>query len=109
MPSAYYKLVVYSPVTSANAVRAALSAAGAGRIGNYDCCSFSSRGEGRFRGNSSSHPAVGKKEEITIVEEERIEVLVAKDSIKNVVDKMKKAHPYEEVAYDIYETISLDS
>lgn len=96
------KLVVFVPLSHADIVRQALGDAGAGKIGNYDFCSFSSRGIGRFRGNEKSNPAIGKAEEYESVEEERIEVVVRREILKEVIEKMKAAHPYEEVAFDIY-------
>lgn len=96
------KLVVFVPLSHADAVRQALGEAGAGRIGNYDFCSFSSRGIGRFQGNEKSHPTVGEAGKYESVEEERIEVVVPREILKVVVEKMKAVHPYEEVAFDIY-------
>ena len=102
MQSKNVKLVVFVPLTHADIVRQALGEAGAGRIGNYDFCSFSSRGTGRFRGNELSSPAIGKAEKYESVEEERIEVLVPREILKEVIEKMKSVHPYEEVAFDVY-------
>ena len=96
------KLVVFVPLTHADVVRSALGEVGAGKMGNYDFCSFSSRGWGRFRGNENANPAVGKKGQIEVVEEERIEVLVPRVILSGVVAAMKRVHPYEEVAYEIY-------
>lgn len=96
------KLVVFVPLSHADIVRQALGEAGAGKIGNYDFCSFSSRGIGRFRGNEKSNPVIGKTGEYESVEEERIEVVVPRDILKEVIEKMKSVHPYEEVAFDIY-------
>ena len=96
------KLVVFVPLSHADSVRQVLGEAGAGKIGNYDFCSFSSRGIGRFRGNEKSDPTIGKPEEYESVEEERIEVIVPRQILKEVIEKMKAAHPYEEVAFDIY-------
>lgn len=96
------KLVVFVPITHADIVRQALGEAGAGRIGNYDFCSFSSRGTGRFRGNELSNPAIGEIGKYESVEEERIEVLVPREILKEVIEKMKSVHPYEEVAFDVY-------
>lgn len=96
------KLVVFVPVSHADVVRKALGEVGAGKIGNYDFCSFSSLGTGRFRGNEASNPAIGKAGEYTAVEEERIEVVVPCEILLEVIEKMKSVHPYEEVAFDIY-------
>jgi hypothetical protein len=102
MPSAFVKLVVFVPLSHADHVRQALGEAGAGRIGNYDFCSFSSLGVGRFRGNKQSHPAVGVPGQLAEVEEERIEVVVARSILNDVIAKVKTVHPYEEVAIDLY-------
>lgn len=96
------KLVVFVPLTHADIVREALGNTGAGKIGNYDFCSFSSRGIGRFRGNEHSNPTIGTVGNYESVEEERIEVVVPIEILDSVISEMKKAHPYEEVAYDVY-------
>ena len=97
-----YTLVVFVPLTHSDVVRKALGDAGAGRQGNYDNCSFSSIGCGRYRGNADSHPAIGSPLIDQIVEEERIEVLVLEKDIKNVLKAMRVSHPYEEIAYGVY-------
>jgi hypothetical protein len=96
------KFVVFIPLSHADAVRQALGEAGAGKIGNYDFCSFSSRGTGRFRGNEKTNPTVGEAGKYEAVEEERIEVVVPRGILKKVIEKVKSVHPYEEVAFDIY-------
>ncbi|MFA6038941.1 MAG: hypothetical protein WCV62_03385 [Candidatus Peribacteraceae bacterium] len=99
-----YHLIVYVPVPHAQAVRDALTAAGAGRLGNYDGCSFSSRGTGRFRPLKGAKPAIGTVGKMEEVEEERIEVMVDAASeydLKAVVAAVKKAHPYEEPAIHV--------
>ena len=96
------KLVVFVPLSHTDIIRQTLGEAGAGKIGNYDFCSFSSRGTGRFRGNEKSSPAVGEANKYEIVEEERIEVVVPREILEKVIEKVKLVHPYEEVAFDIY-------
>jgi hypothetical protein len=96
------KFVVFVPISHADIVRQALGEAGTGKIGNYDFCSFSSRGIGRFRGNDKSNPVIGKVGEYESVEEERIEVIVPKEILEEIIKKVKAVHPYEEVAFDIY-------
>lgn len=96
------KLVVFAPISHADIVRKALSEAGAGKIGNYNFCSFSSRGVGRFLGNDNSNPAVGESGKYESVEEDRIEVIVPRLVLTEVIKKMKDVHPYEEVAFDVY-------
>ncbi len=96
------KLVVFVPSSHSEIVRETLGEAGAGKIGNYDFCSFSSLGTGRFRGNEKSNPAIGKAEKYESVEEERIEVVLPREILKEVIEKIKAVHPYEEVALDVY-------
>ncbi|MEK7120774.1 MAG: Nif3-like dinuclear metal center hexameric protein, partial [Patescibacteria group bacterium] len=88
--------------THADAVRQALGEAGGGKIGNYDLCSFSSRGTGRFRGNENANPSIGEAGKYEAVEEERIEAIVPREILKEAIEKVKGVHPYEEVAFDIY-------
>lgn len=97
MESRNVVFVVFTPLSHADAVRRVLGEAGAGKIGNYDFCSFSSRGIGRFRGNNKANPAIGKAEEYEAVEEERIEVILPRKILKEVIERVKAAHPYEEV------------
>ena len=102
MPSQNVKLVIFVPLSHADIIRDVLGKAGAGKIGNYDFCSFSTRGTGRFRGNENSNPSIGEANNYESVEEERIEVVLPRLILKEVVNKVKEAHPYEEVAFDVY-------
>ena len=102
MASSSVKLVVFVPLSHADVVRKALGESGAGRIGNYDFCTFTSRGRGRFRGNDKSNPSIGQAGKHESVEEERIETIVQRRLLKRVVKRLKEVHPYEEVAFDVY-------
>lgn len=96
------KLAVFVPDEYAEKVRFALAKAGAGHIGNYDSCSFSTNGQGRFRALEGADPFIGEIGEMETTDEEKIEV-VFPHSIKNKVLKaLLNAHPYEEPAYDVY-------
>lgn len=96
------KLVTFVPLSHADDVRNAIFNAGGGVISEYDCCSFNVEGKGTFRGSDNTNPYVGEKGKIHFENEIRIEVILP-DYLKNiVVAAMIKAHPYEEVAYDIY-------
>lgn len=97
-----YKVVVFVPEGSADAIRRVVGEAGAGVIGNYSHCSFSSRGIGRFRPEEGAHPAIGSVGNLELVEEERIEFLVSHKNLDHIVEILRKAHPYEEPAIDIY-------
>ena len=76
--------------------------AGAGHIGNYDSCSFNQPGIGSFKGNESTHPYAGEKNKLHYEEETRIETIFPKHLQHKVIQSLLNAHPYEEVAYDIY-------
>ena len=97
------KLTCFVPVPDAPAVRAALAAAGAGRIGDYDEASFSVAGQGRFRPLEGSHPTIGVVGEAETVAEERVEVVLERSRRTAVVRALVAAHPYEDPAYDVVE------
>lgn len=96
------KLICFVPEDFAEKVREAIFAAGAGTIGNYDQCSFNIRGEGTFRANELAKPFVGEKNEQHHEPEVRIESIFPAHRQKQVISAMLEAHPYEEVAYDVY-------
>jgi dinuclear metal center YbgI/SA1388 family protein len=96
------KLVVFVPHDHSEKVRRALFDAGAGSIGNYDQCSFNLQGMGTFRPGENSTPFEGKAGERSEVSEIRIEVIYEDQKENAVLAAMRSAHPYEEVAYDIY-------
>lgn len=98
----FVKIVVYTPVSHAEAIREALAQSGCGHIGKYDCCSFSVKGIGRFRPLEGASPAIGKVGKIEEVPEERIETICPKSKVRAVLKAVKKAHPYEEPAMDVY-------
>ena len=98
----FYKLVTFVPTENADAVRDAMFAAGAGRVGDYDECSFASAGTGTFRGGEKTNPAVGQAGRRESVEEVRLEVAASSAKLAAAaVAAMKSAHPYEEVAYEL--------
>ncbi|MEK5038868.1 Nif3-like dinuclear metal center hexameric protein [Sporosarcina sp. FSL K6-3457] len=97
-----YKLVVFSPVTHADAIRQALVQAGAGAIGDYTGCSFSSTGTGRFTPVEGAEPYVGEIGRGEEVHEEKIEVVLPGTIRNKVLKGMLMAHPYEEPAYDFF-------
>lgn len=96
------KLVVFVPESHADAIREVLGNAGAGFIGSYSHCSFSADGEGRFLPGDDTNPFIGEAGKLEMVDEVRIETIVPEPLVKKVVTAMIKAHPYEEVAYDVY-------
>ena len=96
------KIVVFVPVGYAGKIRQALGDAGAGKIGEYSYCSYSVRGKGRFIPSEKASPMIGAANKPEIVEEERVEVVCARSKARTVIRAMKEAHPYDEVAFDIY-------
>ncbi|HEX3033538.1 MAG TPA: YqfO family protein [Thermodesulfobacteriota bacterium] len=96
------KIVVFVPESHTDAVREAIGKAGAGKIGNYTYCSFSSKGTGRFKPENGAYPAIGEVGKLESVQEERIEFICDRTLVEDVIAAIKKVHPYEEVALDIY-------
>jgi len=96
------KLVFFVTVEHAQAVREKIFEAGAGHIGNYDQCSFNARGEGTFRGSDETNPFVGEKGKMHTEEELRVETIFPKHLEKKIIKELLNAHPYDEVAYDVY-------
>ena len=98
---ASFKVVVFTPADRADAVRDAMSAAGAGVIGGYTRCSFSSPGEGTFFGSEGTDPAVGERGRLERAPELRLEMVCPAGSLGEAVDAARAAHPYEEPAIDV--------
>jgi hypothetical protein len=98
----FVKIVVYVPSPYADKIRRVLAESGTGHIGKYDYCSFSVKGIGRFRPLKGTKPFIGKSGKIEKVPEERIETICPKKIFKKVLSAVKKAHPYEEPAIDIF-------
>lgn len=98
------KLICYCPVEHSEKVKEAIFKAGAGKIGNYDSCSYNIHGEGTFKANKDSNPYIGEKGKLHREQEMRIEVVLPKHLKGKVTAAMHNAHPYEEVAYDIMTT-----
>ena len=96
------KIVVFCPVKYADSVRNAMFNAGAGHIGKYDNCSYNTNGEGTFRALEGANPFVGETGKTHVENEIKIETVVPSFKLNGVVKAMLAAHPYEEVAYDIF-------
>lgn len=100
------KIAVFVPKTHTDAIRKIIGDIGGGKSGLYSHCSFSTEGTGRFKPLKGAKPAIGKIGEIEEVPEEKIEFICPKNLAKKVISEIKKVHPYEEVALDIYPLIS---
>ena len=96
------KLVVFVPPEALDAVRDAIFAAGAGRIGNYERCSWYTEGTGTFVGGEGTSPALGESGREERVPELRLETVFPEERQVQVVEALRSAHPYEEPAFDIY-------
>jgi hypothetical protein len=96
------KLVVFVPAEALDAVRDAVFAAGAGRIGDYGRCSWYAEGTGTFRGGESTNPAIGERGVEERVPELRLETVFPEERHAEVVAALRAAHPYEEPAFDVY-------
>ncbi|HOW70551.1 MAG TPA: Nif3-like dinuclear metal center hexameric protein [Phycisphaerae bacterium] len=96
------KVVTFVPARDVDHVAAAMSAAGAGRIGDYVMCSYRIPGEGTFYGTETTSPRVGRRGRLEKVPEVRIEMVAPNHRLPEVVDALLRSHPYEEPAYDIY-------
>jgi hypothetical protein len=96
------KLVVFVPREGLDAVRDAVFAAGAGRIGDYERCSWYTEGTGTFYGGESTDPNVGEKGREERVPELRLETVFPEERTEAVIAALRLAHPYEEPAFDVY-------
>jgi len=96
------KIIVFVPAGHVEQVREAMMQAGAGVIGSYSSCSFSTKGTGSFYGSADSNPFLGKNGKLEFVEETRLEMISPRAIVSDVVAALKAVHPYEEPAYDIY-------
>ncbi len=97
-----YKLCFFVPKSHLDSVKNAIFEAGAGRIGDYEHCSWQTRGVGQFRPMPGSQPFIGESGALETVEEFRVEMVCADDSIRMAVAALRKAHPYEEPAFDCW-------
>ena len=98
-----YRLEFYVPDTHLDTVKAAIFKAGAGAMGNYDCCSWETSGTGQFRPLEGSNPFIGTLSRIEQVKEYKVETICEESVLTEVIKALKQAHPYELPAYHIIE------
>ncbi len=96
-----YKLTVFIPEEALDQVKSALFAAGAGKIGNYEQCCWQVKGAGQFKPMAGSTPHIGSQDSLEVVNEWRVEMVVDESFMADVIDALKRAHPYETPAYDV--------
>jgi structural hemagglutinin/hemolysin toxin protein RtxA len=97
-----YKICFYSPTSHADEVKNAMFAEGAGKIGNYSCCAWQVLGEGQFMPLEGSHAFIGEQHQLEKISEYKIEMICDDAHIHDVITALKKAHPYEEPAYQVW-------
>jgi hypothetical protein len=97
-----FKLVFFVPESQLEAVKTAVFAAGAGRIGQYDQCCWQVKGEGQFRPLAGSNAFVGQVGQLERVAEYRVEMVCADDCIKPAIQALRLNHPYETPAFDVW-------
>lgn len=96
------KYVVFVPEAHTEKVAGALSTAGAGHLGKYSDCSFRTAGLGAFKPEPGSNPFIGSAGNLQLVKENRLETIVPAAKIGDILNAVRKVHPYEEIAYDLY-------
>lgn len=98
-----YSIIFYVPPSHLDMVKNAMFEAGAGRIGQYDCCCWQTLGTGQYRPLQNSQPFQGQKNEISQVDEYKVELVCEKNVLADVINALLKAHPYETPAYSVLE------
>ena len=98
-----YKLSFFVPQEQLEAVKQALFDVGVGKIGNYDSCCWQTLGEGQFRPLAGSDPHIGALDTVERLPEWKVEMVCSDQLIRLAVETLKRAHPYEEVAYDVWQ------
>jgi hypothetical protein len=99
----FFKLEFYVPLGHEQKVKDAVFAAGAGRLGNYDCCAWECSGNGQFRPCAGSTPFIGETGKVEKVPELKVEMICSEDKIRAVIDALIAAHPYETPAFQYWE------
>ena len=96
-----YKIESYVPESHLETVKTAMFAAGAGRVGDYDSCAWQTLGQGQFRPLEGATPYIGQTGQVETEPEYKVEMVCTGELVREVVEAMKRAHPYEEVAHSI--------
>ncbi len=100
------KIEFYVPESHLETVKSAMFEAGAGRVGNYDSCAWQTAGEGQYRPLEGSQPFLGAQGSIETVSEYKVEMVCSEAKINDIIEALKRSHPYEEVAYSVIRTES---
>jgi len=97
-----YKLNYYVPVNAKERTKDALFSIGVGMFDNYENCSFETLGKGQFKPVGNANPAIGSLDTLEVLDEYKIEMICKDELIELAVKTLKDAHPYEEVAYEVF-------
>lgn len=96
-----YKIEFYVPESHLETVKSAMFDAGAGKLGDYDCCAWQTAGEGQYLPREGSRPFMGEQDKLEMLTEYKVEMVCAQECIHAAIEAMKQTHPYEEVAYSV--------
>ena len=96
-----YQISFYVPKTHCEKVKSALFKAGAGKLGDYDCCAWQTLGRGQFKPLEGSNPFLGNKNSLEIVDEYKVEMMCSKENLHSAIQALKSSHPYEVPAYAV--------
>lgn len=102
-----YKLCFYVPTENADAVKTAIFATGAGKIGEYEQCAWQCEGIGQFLPSHNANPTIGENGTLTVLSEVKIELVCDDKFIRSAIIALLAAHPYEEPAYQIWQVMTL--
>jgi len=103
-----FVIIFYVPIENTDAVKNALFGVGAGAIGDYSSCAWQCLGVGQFKPLLGSQPHIGTLNEIALVDEHRVEMVCSAKNLRAAISALIAAHPYEEPAYHILQTFSID-
>ena len=101
------KLCFYVPTADLEGVKQALFDAGAGRIGNYDCCAWQTLGQGQFRPLAGANPTIGEHNALERLDEYQVEMVLEEARLDTVVKALRQAHPYEEPAFGVFKMLDV--
>ncbi len=102
-----YKLVFFVPESHLEQVKAAVFQEGAGKIGDYADCCWQTLGQGQFLPLQGSEPFIGQQQDLSVIDEYKVEMVCDDKFIKRVVSALKATHPFEEPAYEVYKLVDL--
>jgi len=103
-----YHVYFYAPEDAVDKVKQAMFSEGAGKVGDYEACAWQTYGTGQFKPLASATPYIGEAEQLTQLDEVRVEMVCKEANLKRVLTAMISAHPYEEVAYGAFQIITLN-